>query len=99
MESLARVIGSASHDTHEATAYRNDFLPTAQPFDLIFADPPYEAGSGTAVADAVAKAGWLAPGGWMAVETHRGDTVRAPEDWTIEAERDVGRARLPLLRA
>ena len=73
-------------------------LPTAEPFDLIFADPPYLPGSGTDAAAAVAKARWLAPGGWMAVETHRGDRVTAPEGWTIDAERDVGRARLTLLR-
>jgi 16S rRNA (guanine966-N2)-methyltransferase len=74
-------------------------LPTGLPFDLIFADPPYQPGSGTSVAEAVAKAGWLAPGGWMAIETHRGDAVTPPEGWEIDAERDVGRARLTLLRA
>jgi 16S rRNA (guanine966-N2)-methyltransferase len=74
-------------------------LPAGQSFDLIFADPPYTLGSGSAVAIAVSKAGWLATGGWMAVETQKGDSVAAPEGWTIEAERDVGRARLTLLRA
>ena len=74
-------------------------LPAGEPFDIIFADPPYLPGSGTDVAKAVAKAGWLAPGGWMAVETHRGDAVTPPEGWEIDAERDVGRARLTLLRA
>ena len=73
-------------------------LPSSDPFDLVFADPPYAAGSGSAVAAAVAKAGWLAPGGWMAVETQKGDNVTAPDGWTVEAERDVGRARLTLLR-
>jgi len=74
-------------------------LPAAEPFDLLFADPPYEPGSGTAVAHAVAKAGWLVEGGWMAVETQRGDAVEPPSGWEVEAERDVGRARLTLLRA
>ena len=74
-------------------------LPASQAFDLILADPPYDAGSGAAAVLAVAKAGWLAPGGWMAVETHRGDGVAAPEGWEIDAERDVGRARITLLRA
>lgn len=73
-------------------------LPTSEPFDLIFADPPYLPGSGTAIVAAVAKAGWLAPGGWMAVETHRGEAVMPPVGWEIEVERDVGRARLTLLR-
>jgi 16S rRNA (guanine966-N2)-methyltransferase len=73
-------------------------LPSSDPFDLIFADPPYLPESGSAVADAVAKAGWLATGGWMAVETQKGDSVTAPDGWTVEVERDVGRARLTLLR-
>jgi 16S rRNA (guanine966-N2)-methyltransferase len=72
-------------------------LPTSEPFDLILADPPYETGAGSAVIAAIEKAGWLAPGGWMSVETSRGYDV-APGGLVIEAQRDVGRARLTLLR-
>jgi 16S rRNA (guanine966-N2)-methyltransferase len=72
-------------------------LPRSKPFDLVFADPPYAAGSGTAVVEAVNSAGWLAPGGWMSVETSRNDPVEAG-DLVVEATRDVGRARLTLLR-
>ena len=72
-------------------------LPRSQPFDLIFADPPYAPGSGTAAVGAVTMAEWLAPGGWMSVETGRGDTVE-PGDFELAATRDVGRARLWLLR-
>jgi 16S rRNA (guanine966-N2)-methyltransferase len=72
-------------------------LPRSEPFDLIFADPPYAKGSGSAVVDAVANAGWLSSGGWMAVETSRGEAV-APAQLAIDSERDVGRARLTLLR-
>lgn len=71
-------------------------LPKSEPFDLIFADPPYEAGSGTAVVESVIKAGWLAPGGWMSVETSKADEID-PGDLIIEADRIVGRARLWLL--
>jgi 16S rRNA (guanine966-N2)-methyltransferase len=74
-------------------------LPKSHPFDLIFADPPYEPGSGTAVAQAVANSGWLPAGGWMAIETGRGDAVIPPDGWAVDAERDVGRARLTLLRS
>ena len=74
-------------------------LPPAEGYDLVFADPPYTPGSGSAVAEAVAKAGWLAPGGWMAIETHKGEAVAPPKGWELVAERDVGRARLTLLRA
>jgi len=72
-------------------------LPAAEPFDLVFADPPYASGSGSAAVAAVERAGWLAPGGWLSVETGRGERVE-PRAYRIEAERDIGRARLTLLR-
>ena len=96
LEANAAALGAAASITVRAISAAA--LPAGQPFDLVFADPPYEPGSGTAVASAVAKAGWLAPGGWMAIETHRGDAVMPPAEWELEADRDVGRARLTLLR-
>jgi 16S rRNA (guanine966-N2)-methyltransferase len=72
-------------------------LPRSEPFDLIFADPPYAPGSGSTVARAVADADWLAPGGWMSVETDRREPVE-PVDYSKEVEREVGRARITLLR-
>ena len=73
-------------------------LPSNEAFDLILADPPYAASSGSSVAEGVAKAGWLAAGGWMAVETQKGDPITAPDGWEIDATRDVGRAHLTLLK-
>ena len=67
-------------------------LGRAEPFDLILADPPYAQGSGSALVKAVADADWLAPGGWMSVETSRADTID-PDGFTVEVTRDVGRAR------
>jgi 16S rRNA (guanine966-N2)-methyltransferase len=72
-------------------------LPASDPFDLVFADPPYAEGSGTAAVEAVERAGWLAPGGWMSVETSRGDEVAA-SGLEIDSIRVAGRARLTLLR-
>ena len=72
-------------------------LPRAEPFDLIFADPPYAPGSGSAVVKAVADAGWLAPGGWLTIETDRREPVE-PGPYEVETEREIGRARLTLLR-
>jgi 16S rRNA (guanine966-N2)-methyltransferase len=72
-------------------------LSRSDRFDLVFADPPYSAGSGTAVVAAVLGSGWLAPGGWISVETGREDVVD-PGDLIIDATRTVGRARLTLLR-
>ena len=71
-------------------------LPAEQPFDLIFADPPYSPGSGSAALKQMLAANWAQPGSWIAIETERGEIVE-PGDCRVESERDVGRARLTLL--
>lgn len=72
-------------------------LPRTEPFDLILADPPYANGSGTALVKAVTQAGWLASGGWLSIETERRDAVD-PGDLSTEADRQIGKARITLLR-
>ena len=72
-------------------------LPRSEPFDLIFADPPYTPGSGSGIVKAVSNAGWLAAGGWMSVETDRREAVE-PASYEIEVEREIGRTRITLLR-
>lgn len=72
-------------------------LPSSAPFHLVFADPPYARGSGSAVVAEVIRAGWAARGSWLAIETERDDSVE-PRELRVEAERDVGRARITLLR-
>ena len=72
-------------------------LPRSDPFDLILADPPYANGSGSAVVKAVTDAGWLAPGGWLSVETERRDSVD-PGDLSPEVDREFGKAKITLLR-
>jgi 16S rRNA (guanine966-N2)-methyltransferase len=71
--------------------------PAIQPFDLLFADPPYCEGSGSAALKSILASGWAAPGSWISIETERGETVD-PRDCIIAAQRDVGRARLTILR-
>lgn len=72
-------------------------LPRSEPFDLIFADPPYGESSGNAVLRSVLSSGWLAPGGWMSIETSRADPVD-PAGMELVVTREVGRARITLLR-
>lgn len=72
-------------------------LPHSDPFHLVFADPPYSKGSGTAVAQAVVTANWLPSGGWMSIETSARETIEIT-GLVIEAVRNVGRAKVTLLR-
>lgn len=74
-------------------------LPKAGPFDLVFADPPYALGSATQALAHAIDAGWAAGGTWLAFESQHGDPVEPPAGLVVvEAERDVGRARITLLR-
>jgi 16S rRNA (guanine966-N2)-methyltransferase len=72
-------------------------LPRSEPFDLVFADPPYGPRSGSLIVKAVMEAEWLAPSGWMSVESPRGERIE-PLNCSVVVERDFGRARLTLLR-
>jgi 16S rRNA (guanine966-N2)-methyltransferase len=73
-------------------------LPSQQPFDLVFADPPYAAGTGSSALHQILASGWAGPGTWIAIETERGDGVD-PQGCTLDSERNVGPARVTLLRA
>ncbi len=72
-------------------------LPPEQPFDLIFADPPYAPGSGSAALKRIIDSGWAQAGTWICIETQRGDKVE-PQGCQLEAERGVGRAGLTIFR-
>jgi 16S rRNA (guanine966-N2)-methyltransferase len=63
------------------------------PADLVFLDPPY----GSGLAPAVLANLSVAPGGWLSVETGRGEAVAA-EGYEFDAERTYGKARITLLR-
>lgn len=76
---------------------RIESFASAQPFHLIFADPPYAPGSGSAAVTSTVTRNLLAPGGWLAIETARGDPVDS-KTLQVEAGRDIGRARITLLR-
>jgi 16S rRNA (guanine966-N2)-methyltransferase len=71
--------------------------PAAKPFDLLLLDPPYGSGAGSVALDRLARLGWLGPATWVALETARDEAPKA-RHLTVEAERQVGSARLTLLR-
>ncbi|HET9810511.1 MAG TPA: 16S rRNA (guanine(966)-N(2))-methyltransferase RsmD [Sphingomicrobium sp.] len=84
-------------DRSRLLAHSVEKLPIGDSFDLLFADPPYAPGSGTEALRQMLESGWAKPGSWAAIETGRGEAVDA-RGCTIEAERDVGPARLTLVR-
>jgi 16S rRNA (guanine966-N2)-methyltransferase len=72
--------------------------PAGKPLDLIFMDPPYQSGAGQVALDKLARLGWATPASWISIETDRREDV-AVKGFAIDAVRDVGKARLTLLRA
>jgi 16S rRNA (guanine966-N2)-methyltransferase len=73
-------------------------LSPAKPCDLILMDPPYGVGLAQAALDRVANVGWLAPGGWLSVETD-GESLAFPPGLNPQAERRFGKAVILLLQA
>ncbi|PNQ03894.1 16S rRNA (guanine(966)-N(2))-methyltransferase RsmD [Sphingobium sp. SA916] len=72
--------------------------PASEPLDLIFMDPPYQSGAGMVALDKLSRLGWTGPASWISIETDRREDV-AVKGFTVETTRDVGKARLTLLRA
>ncbi|MEB3334589.1 MAG: RsmD family RNA methyltransferase [Cyanobacteriota bacterium] len=68
-----------------------------EPFDVIYADPPWAAGLHGPLAEAVAVGGWLAPGGTLIWEGERGTVGRIPAGWRERQRRAYGASELVLL--
>jgi 16S rRNA (guanine966-N2)-methyltransferase len=72
--------------------------PAKQALDLVLMDPPYGSGAGGVALDKLTRLGWITPASWIAIETARDEEVRV-KGFAVAATRDVGKARLHLLRA
>lgn len=72
-------------------------IAVTQPFDLIFADPPYATGLGERAISRYVEAGALAPSGLACLETADNEHPSI-DGLTLETERVYGRARISLFR-
>ncbi|GLT02879.1 methyltransferase [Sphingobium jiangsuense] len=68
-----------------------------RPLDLILMDPPYGTGAGAVALDKLNRQGWIGPASWISIETDRREDV-AVKGFEVEAVRDIGKARLHILR-
>ncbi|WP_237449671.1 16S rRNA (guanine(966)-N(2))-methyltransferase RsmD [Novosphingobium silvae] len=71
--------------------------PAKEPLDLVLLDPPYETGAGAVAVDKLARLGWIAESTWVCLETAKGENISI-KGFEAETQRDVGKARLHLLR-
>lgn len=71
--------------------------PAKAPLDLVLLDPPYDTGAGAVAIDKLARLGWIGETTWVSLETGKSEVV-AIKGFEIETQRDVGKARLHLLK-
>jgi 16S rRNA (guanine966-N2)-methyltransferase len=70
-----------------------------EPFDLIFADPPYGKGQGAMALASARRGGWIAPGAIIVLE-HRADEEIPTADWlTVADQRHYGETMITIFRA
>jgi 16S rRNA (guanine966-N2)-methyltransferase len=66
-------------------------------YDLILLDPAYGSGAGQVALDKLGRLGWIAPGAWISLETSGKEDI-AVKGFIVDTTRDVGKARITLLR-
>lgn len=72
---------------------------TIQPFDLLFADPPYAKGLGEGALKSARDGGWLKPGALCVVEEAASAPFEAGPDFRLEDERAYGDTTIRFLRS
>jgi 16S rRNA (guanine966-N2)-methyltransferase len=92
-----RTLGETAHATLvQADATRPP--PAPRLHEIVFLDPPYASGLGVPALEALAAAGWLAPGAVCIVETGSKERFAPPQGFLVLDERRYGRAKLSFLR-
>ena len=65
--------------------------------DIVMMDPPYLSGAGSVALDKLGRFGWFAPSAWISVETSIKEDVEV-KGYTVDTVRNVGKAKITLLR-
>jgi len=101
---LARLLGEnlARLKVENARVVEGDasgFLAgTAQPFDIVFLDPPFTASFWNEAAQKLESRGWLAGDAWIYVESPADADLDLPPAWTLHREGRAGAVRYALYR-
>ena len=70
----------------------------AEPYDVVFLDPPFGADLWNASAERLGTHGWLAPGAFVYVESPADAGLALPDDWMPHREGQAGAVRYALYR-
>lgn len=71
---------------------------TIEPFDLLFADPPYDNGLGEKALISAAAGGWLKPGALCVLEERASASLETPEAFAEVDHRTVGDSQVVFMR-
>jgi 16S rRNA (guanine966-N2)-methyltransferase len=74
--------------------------PPAEPFDILFMDPPFRQGWLETLLPLIADQGWVRPGGWVYVE-HENEMPppQVPDGWSLHRQKSAGQVTYCLFRA
>ena len=94
LEAVATGLQGASVQVHQSEVLRwlrgGPAARGEEPFDLIYADPPYAAGLYETLASAVLSGGWLQAGGELLLECASNKLPAEPEGWELMDQRRYG---------
>ena len=68
-----------------------------EPFDLVYCDPPWPAGLHIPLSQAVARGGWIRPGGTLVWECPSNQVPLPPAGWCVRDQRRYGGSTVVLL--
>jgi 16S rRNA (guanine966-N2)-methyltransferase len=95
-ENLARL------KVDNARVVEGDALATltgrAEPFDVVFLDPPFGGDLWDASAERLESRGWLSASAWIYVESPAGAALALPANWMLHREGHAGAVRYALYR-
>ncbi len=96
-DNLARLkVSTARVITDDAFAFLG--APAATPFDLVFLDPPFDAGLWNEAALRLERGGWLSDAAWIYVEATPQAGFAAPPAWSLHREGRAGLVHYALYR-
>ncbi|NWO07831.1 MAG: 16S rRNA (guanine(966)-N(2))-methyltransferase RsmD [Alteromonadaceae bacterium] len=71
----------------------------AEPFDILFMDPPFRQGWLDTLLPLIEQQQWLKPGGWVYIEHERELTgMKVPESWQLYRQKTAGQVTYNLYR-
>lgn len=94
---LAR-LGQRAGEVRCVDTLRALAMTASDEFDIVFLDPPFDAGAWEGAAALLEANGWLASPAWVYAETGDTDEWQAPAPWQIHRQRGAGAVRATLFR-